>query len=92
MIAWYNTVLRDDKGNITASLSSGGDITERKLIEEELEKHREHLEEMVKDRTKELEEQTKDLESYNRLFAEREFRVKELKDKIKELEGDKSNK
>jgi len=40
----------------------GLDTTERKRAEEELTKHREHLEELVKERTKELEEKTKTLE------------------------------
>jgi len=39
------------------------DITERKKVEEELRKHREHLEELVKERTGELEEKTIALEN-----------------------------
>jgi PAS domain S-box-containing protein len=35
-IAWQNTVLRNDQGNITGHLSSGEDITERKKMEETL--------------------------------------------------------
>ncbi|KCZ70657.1 PAS domain S-box [Candidatus Methanoperedens nitroreducens] len=38
MIAWHNTVLRDEAGNITSILSSGEDITERKRAEEERER------------------------------------------------------
>ncbi|MGD8792249.1 MAG: PQQ-binding-like beta-propeller repeat protein [Anaerolineae bacterium] len=34
MIAWHNTVLTDETGNITGTLSSGEDITERKPAEE----------------------------------------------------------
>ncbi len=36
IVAWHNTVLRDDKGHISGSLSSGEDITERKRAEEAL--------------------------------------------------------
>ena len=36
LIAWHNTVLKDDEGNIVGTLSSGEDITERKKREEEL--------------------------------------------------------
>lgn len=36
MIAWYNTLIRDDEGNIIGSLSSGEDITERKHADEKL--------------------------------------------------------
>ncbi len=32
-IAWYNTVVRDESGRITGTLSSGSDITERKHME-----------------------------------------------------------
>ncbi|MCD4774107.1 MAG: PAS domain-containing protein [Bacteroidales bacterium] len=61
-------------------------ITERKQAEKELTKHREHLEKLVKERTKELEEKNKELERFNNLFVNREFRIKELRDKVKELE------
>jgi len=36
LIAWHNTVLRDDNGRIIGTLSSGEDITERKQAEEAL--------------------------------------------------------
>jgi PAS domain S-box-containing protein len=36
LIAWHNTVLRDETGRIIAMLSSGEDITERKALEERL--------------------------------------------------------
>jgi PAS domain S-box-containing protein len=45
-IAWHNTVLRNNKGDIIGTLSSGEDITERKQLEEvrhELEKRRENF-------------------------------------------------
>jgi len=35
MIAWHNTLLRDEEGAIVATLSSGEDITARKLAEEQ---------------------------------------------------------
>ncbi len=37
-IVWHNTLLRDAEGNITGTLSSGQDITERKKWEEVIEK------------------------------------------------------
>jgi PAS domain S-box-containing protein len=36
LIAWRNTILRDDKGEVIATLSSGEDITERKQAEQAL--------------------------------------------------------
>ena len=36
LIGWRNTLLRDEEGRITGTLSSGEDITERKQAEEEL--------------------------------------------------------
>lgn len=61
------------------------DITEIKKAEEELKKYRNHLEELVKERTIELEEKTKKLERINNLFVGRELRMSELKEEIKKL-------
>jgi len=36
IISWKNTVIKDDEGNITSSLSSGEDITEKKLMEQKI--------------------------------------------------------
>lgn len=63
------------------------DINKLKQTEKELKRHRDHLEELVQERTKELVEKNKELEEFNDLFVNREFRIKELKDKVKELEG-----
>lgn len=62
------------------------DVTEMKNAEAELEQHRNHLEELVRQRTAELEEKNNQLERMNQLFVGREYRIKELKEKIKELE------
>lgn len=61
------------------------DITEVKKIEQELIKHQNNLEEIVSERTAELEAKNKDLEEFNNLFVGREFRIKELRDQVKEL-------
>ena len=63
------------------------DITDKKLIELELEKHRNKLEVLVQERTAELEEKNLELEKFNELFIGREFRIKELKDHIAELKN-----
>lgn len=60
-------------------------IDDKKRAEEEIRKYKEHLEEMVLNRTEELETKNKELEKFNTLFVGREFRIKELKRKNKEL-------
>ena len=61
------------------------DITERKVANEELIKHRDHLEELIKERTSELEKSNEELQSFNKLFIGREFRIKELRNQVAEL-------
>lgn len=75
-----------DSGNIEQVIINFIDITERKLVEEELTEHRIHLEELVKIRTSELETKNAELSRFNELFVNREFRIKELRDKVSELE------
>lgn len=43
VIAWHNTVLRDEAGNVTAALSSGEDITARKKAEDKARYRQDHL-------------------------------------------------
>ena len=54
LINWNVTALKDAQGNAIGILGVGQDITERKMAEEELKKHRDHLEEMIEERTKAL--------------------------------------
>lgn len=46
--------VKDDKGNISQFRATLTDITKSKLAEEELDKHHQHLEKLVKERTAEL--------------------------------------
>ncbi|MCD4783637.1 MAG: PAS domain S-box protein [Candidatus Eremiobacteraeota bacterium] len=54
LIGWYNTVLRNDEGEVTGLLSSGVDVTEMRLAEEALRESRDELEKRVHERTVEL--------------------------------------
>ncbi|MCK9566711.1 MAG: PAS domain S-box protein, partial [Methanothrix sp.] len=36
IVSWHNTILKDEAGNITGTISSGEDITERKKAEEKI--------------------------------------------------------
>ncbi len=59
------SAIKDDKGTYLMSRSTMYDITERKKTEAELRKYREHLEELVKQRTDELEKMTNELKRSN---------------------------
>lgn len=76
--------MKNSDGSIS-KLEIFRDITDRKETEAELLKHHNHLEELVKERTSELEESLKNVERMNELFVNREFRIKELRDELKEL-------
>jgi hypothetical protein len=68
------------------------------ISEAELAKHKKNLELLVKDRTnelqnrvKELDEKNKELERFNQLFVNREFRIKELKEELKKFKESNGN-
>lgn len=64
-ISWTNKIVKNNAGQVLEILSIGSDITERKQTEEELDKHRLHLEEMVNERTVELKAKQTELEAAN---------------------------
>ncbi len=47
LIAWHNTVLRDDRGNIMGILSSGEDITNHRLAETSLRESQQRLHQLI---------------------------------------------
>ena len=79
-LVYYNAILRD--------------ISKRKAIEIEFNTYRLHLEDLVMQRTQELENKNDELKKNNEILSEmnkvftgREFRIKELRNKVKELEA-----
>lgn len=75
-IAWYNTLIRDETGKPTGTLSSGEDVTERLKAEEglrkaneELSRFSEDLEAIIEERSKELREKSAQLVEAERLAA-----------------------
>lgn len=66
---WVRTIgmpVRDESGAIVAVRGAFQDITERKLAEAELREHRDHLEELVAERTRELEQANEELREATR--------------------------
>lgn len=63
------SLIRDAEGNPQYVIAVGRDITERKRIEEELREHREHLEELVAERTAELNDRVVEVEQLNRAMT-----------------------
>ncbi|MBU2649398.1 MAG: PAS domain S-box protein [Bacteroidetes bacterium] len=78
-------IRRDENQKPILVVGMHQNITKRKTTESELLKYKNHLEELVKERTLEIEEKNKELERMNNLFVGREFRIKELREKIREL-------
>ena len=69
VIAWHNTVLKDENGAVIGTLNSGIDETERIMMDENL---RSRLDE---------------LERFFKLTVGREIKMKELRERVKELES-----
>ena len=68
-IRWFSATLSptyDDSGNLVSYDGLINDITDRKLVEELLQKHHNHLEETIKERTLELEERVRQADQLNR--------------------------
>ncbi len=85
LINWNVTALKDVHGKAIGILGVGQDITERKKAEEELKKHRDHLEELVEQRTakisavnKQLQQEIDERQQAEAALRESEARYREL--------------
>ena len=87
---FYNPI-NNEKGEIVGATAYARNITDRKLAELEIRKLNEGLEQKVAERTKNLEEKNKELERFNDLFIDREFRIKELREELESLKSGKEN-
>ncbi len=72
-------------GNLMQIVVTFVDITEQKLADEELEKHRNHLEELVEFRTKEIDEMNRELKDEIEMKNNAEKLLKKSLEKEKEL-------
>lgn len=70
-------------------LSITRDYSEKKLAEMELRKLKIELEQKVDEKTGELQERVRELERFHKATIDRELRMKELRDEIKRLKGNK---
>ena len=66
IILFVNTAPLYTKNKITGTVSFGRDITAQKYAEEELKKHRDHLEDLVKERSGELQKIAKKMNEANK--------------------------
>lgn len=63
-IRWFfgrGNAVRNENGEVVWIIGTATDITERKQVEEELKKHRDHLEELVQERTARLQKINREL-------------------------------
>ena len=74
-------------GKIIKIRGSFQDITEQKQAEKKIKELNETLEQKVIERTQDLEQKIKEIKRMNKLFINRELRMKELKQTISELEA-----
>jgi PAS domain S-box-containing protein len=86
-IALYSSLIEYENG--PATLTTFMDITERKRAEEGLRQLKDRLQEEVAEKTRELQERIEILERFHAATITRELRMKELRDEIARLKGEK---
>ncbi|MFO7568879.1 MAG: PAS domain S-box protein, partial [Smithellaceae bacterium] len=89
-IVWADVsvkLMRDTRHQPLYFLTTVIDVTARKEAEAELFQLNEQLEIKVMERTAELTAKTDELERINKVFVDRELKMRELKERIKDLEN-----
>lgn len=90
LLETVKTPMVDSAGNLVGVLGIARDMTARKEAEEELKKHRDHLDELIKERTATLERKTAELETaqgtMQALLAEVNTAKQELEAKVAKIE------
>lgn len=76
----------DDQDFLLTLAATVGIVAHNALLIEEIRNESEMLEKKIIERTHELEKKNKELERFNTLFVNREFRIKELRDKVARLQ------
>jgi PAS domain S-box-containing protein len=77
--------IRNDKGEIVAGIAVFWDITERKLVEEELKGYRDHLEKLVQERSRDLEETTRRLKKENEEHVKAQAALHESEERFRQI-------
>ncbi len=79
----YNaSVYNDDRGNVLGVFAAARDVTEQKRAQEELGRHREHLEELVEERTVELRQSEQSLARAQEIAHLGSWELDLVKDKL----------
>lgn len=89
-ISWTNKTVLDKQGQVIEVLSIGSDITEHRKLEGELKKYREHLEELVQNRTKDVKDAQNALVNLLEEANEAKSELEQANEKLKELDRLKS--
>lgn len=75
----------DDQEFLETLAATVGIVSQNAMMIEKIKSESDILEQKVFERTRELEEKNEELERFNKLFVDREFRIKELRDQVAEL-------